>query len=542
MFRRSRHIRCTRCIQCIRQGAKVGAVAIAIFAAAPAAPAVQTERLEWQRVAAGAHGEAVTALAIAPQGGSLAVGDARGLRFVSQAGGDLRRVLYRGPVHDIAFLPAGFPAQGTLLAATEVGLYRIDADGQADLLAPAPGADARVVYRIAVSPAAVVVATGAGAFLSVDVRHWQRLSPQLPFGAATSVALREHAGGLECFAVVEGRLWRIRLAWAGERWVAEQVVREMLPLTPEGGGPVDLVFGVGGAETVAVLPTAFAARDAAGEPWRVLRPALPPGAHAQRLVAARGSLWLATDRGLLVAIELAGPWQRVAAPAGSADVRALVSDAGTLYAAAGDRVLVARPADLSVVPVVPAGAASAGFWRLRTPEGDPPIELVQRAVLSYLELRPERIRALRQGVGRRGWWPFVSLRLMRARDEDRSTDHDEAFLYGELRRTVDRDSSTARDFETLLTFSWDLGDIAYHPEQIDVSREAREVIKLRDDVLDEVTQLYFERRRVLAELAARPDAPPAESLRLRLRAAELAAGIDAWTGGWFGRVRAGVAP
>jgi len=168
-------------------------------------------------------------------------------------------------------------------------------------------------------------------------------------------------------------------------------------------------------------------------------------------------------------------------------------------------VLVARPADLSVLPVVP-------------------------------------VRALRQGVGRRGWWPFVSLRLMRARDEDRSTDHDEAFLSGELRRTVDRDSSTARDFETLLTFSWDLGDIAYHPEQIDVSREAREVIKLRDDVLDEVTQLYFERRRVLAELAARPDAPPAENLRLRLRAAELAAGIDAWTGGWFGRVRAGVAP
>ena len=528
-----------------------------MLAAAPTAPAVQTERLEWQRVAAGAHGEAVTALAIAPQGGRLAVGDARGLRFVSQAGGDVRRVLYRGPVHDIAFLPAdfpaqgaprGFPAPGTLLAATEVGLYRIDGDGQADLLAPAPGADARAVYRIAVSSVAVAVATGAGAFLSVDVRHWQRLSPQLPFGAATSVALRERADGLECFAVVEGRLWRIRLARAGERWVAEQVVRETLPLTPEGGGPVDLVFGVGGAETVVVLPTAFAARDAAGEPWRVLRPALPPGAHAQRLVAARGSLWLATDSGLLVAIKLAGPWQRVAAPAGSADVRALASDAGTLYAAAGDRVLAARPTELPVAPAllagaaVPAGAAAAGVWRLRTPEGDPPIELVQRAVLSYLELRPERIRGLRRGAGRRGWWPIVSLRLMRARDEDRGTDYDEAIVYGERHSTVDRDSSTARDFETSLTFSWDLGDIAYHPEQIDVSREAREVIKLRDDVLDEVTQLYFERRRVLAELAARPDAPPAENLRLRLRAAELAAGIDAWTGGWFGRVRSGAGP
>ena len=81
--------------------------------------------------------------------------------------------------------------------------------------------------------------------------------------------------------------------------------------------------------------------------------------------------------------------------------------------------------------------------------------------------------------------------------------------------------------------SWDFGDIAYHPESIDVSREAREIIELRDDVLDEITQLYFERRRVLAVVALQPDSPAASELQLR--AAQLAAGIDAWTGGWYGR-------
>ena len=44
-----------------------------------------------------------------------------------------------------------------------------------------------------------------------------------------------------------------------------------------------------------------------------------------------------------------------------------------------------------------------------------------------------------------------------------------------------------------------------------------EVIELRDDVLDEITQLYFERRRVLAQLQALPDPGDAERLRLRLR-------------------------
>ena len=79
--------------------------------------------------------------------------------------------------------------------------------------------------------------------------------------------------------------------------------------------------------------------------------------------------------------------------------------------------------------------------------------------------------------------------------------------------------------------SWDLGDAVFNLDRIDVSREARLVIQLRDDVLDEVNQLYFERQRVLASL----DAPPADTpvALLRLRAAELASGLDAWTGGWF---------
>ena len=68
-----------------------------------------------------------------------------------------------------------------------------------------------------------------------------------------------------------------------------------------------------------------------------------------------------------------------------------------------------------------------------------------------------------------------------------------------------------------------------------VSKEAREVIELRDDVLDEVTQLYFERRRALLTLASDPSLPAVEAARLRLRADELGSGLDAWTGGWWSR-------
>jgi hypothetical protein len=113
-------------------------------------------------------------------------------------------------------------------------------------------------------------------------------------------------------------------------------------------------------------------------------------------------------------------------------------------------------------------------------------------------------------------------------------DYDQSFLSGATRDLVDRESDEDRDLALGLTLSWDFGDAAFHPEEIDVSRESRAVIELRDDVLDEITQLYFERRRTLPQIAAL-DADSPEAEPLQQRAAELAAGLDAWTGGWFSR-------
>ena len=51
-------------------------------------------------------------------------------------------------------------------------------------------------------------------------------------------------------------------------------------------------------------------------------------------------------------------------------------------------------------------------------------------------------------------------------------------------------------------------------------------------------QLYYERRGLLQQLAASPGADGPDPRQLELRAAELTAGLDAWTGGWFSEVRA----
>ncbi|HJO25438.1 MAG TPA: hypothetical protein QF557_17970 [Myxococcota bacterium] len=504
--------------------------------------AADARGLVWRRVDAGAHGEAVGALSFDVATGRLAVGGTRGLRL-GEPGAGFRRVLHRGPVRDVAFVPSG-----GLLAATPRGVFEIDGAGRAVLRAPAPGAAARDAHRVYVLESIVAVATRAGVFVSSDAVRWRRVSRRWPVEPARTVALRAAAEGIECWGVIGGHLWSANLRSGPNGLVDERAERHTLPVGSDAHGPVDVVFDVAGADVVTVLPAGFAVRDPGSRRWREVRPALPPGASAQRLVAGDEWLWLATDRGLLVADALEGPWRRAAPPVGTDAIGAIVSQGSRLYVAAGDGVLtpagvlpaagVLTPA--GVLPaagvLTPAGVLPAAGALFRTPEGDPPIEHIHRVVLAAVDLESRRIADLRHGVRRRGWLPLVSLRLSRGEDKDDGIDRDEAFLYGETRLLVDRERKRSRGFETSLTFAWDLGDIAYHPEEIDVSREAREVVKLRDDVLDEVNQLYFERRRVLAELSV---APPGERLHLQLRAAELAAGIDAWTGGWFSRARAG---
>jgi hypothetical protein len=310
------------------------------------------------------------------------------------------------------------------------------------------------------------------------------------------------------------------------RLVALESLRQTVSFAAADGGPVDVALSLPGADVVLVYPTALALRDAADASWRVVRLELPPGAQASRFAAGAGRFFLATPRGLLVAGELEGPWRRAAPPAGSAAVQALAGGAAAVFAATDTGVLAGAEPE-------PAGAAQAGP-ALRLPE-EPGIDQVHRAALAYLRLGPGRMDALHQGVSRRGWLPIVALHGGLGRDDNRAKAFDESVSGGALWQLVDRDYDRSEDWDVGVTVSWDLGDVLYEPEAIDVSREAREVIELRDDVLDETTQLYFERRRVLAELAALADAQSAESLRLRLRADELAAGIDAWTGGWFGR-------
>jgi hypothetical protein len=61
------------------------------------------------------------------------------------------------------------------------------------------------------------------------------------------------------------------------------------------------------------------------------------------------------------------------------------------------------------------------------------------------------------------------------------------------------------------------------------------MVELRNDIIDEITRLYFERRRIQVELLQNPPKDLTKRVDKELRVEELTANIDGMTGGYFSR-------
>ncbi|MBW2271990.1 MAG: hypothetical protein JRG96_01865 [Deltaproteobacteria bacterium] len=506
---------------------------------------------------AGVGQQGLSAIAVDPRGGRVAVGDASGAA-VGVDGEPFRRVGRALEVNDLFF-----GSDGALWVGGMKGLWRLagperdaaaergtDASASGARLenrSPGPGELARAVRRIAGARGIIALATAGGVFLSresTQARSWGHLDAGFPSGPAAVLALRALAepGVIELWAFAGGNLWRCELLADADEIRVRDLRKVRVPRSPKESVPVDLVADVPGGTLVLVYPdlllSATAAPGAAlagagsAPEWTLRRPLLPPGARLRRLAVAGGSFWLASDRGLLRAPSLEGPWWRTSSPAGSVPVQQVAALGDRLFVAAATGLLEGRLGEPSRGSLRPTALALAAAPEEL--ESGPGIRAVQVAALRYAGLGPKPMQQQFRGLARRGWLPVVGVRVGAARDRRRAWDRDEAFVSGDTRHLFDRDEVNSLDLDASLTFAWDFGDVAYEPEYVDLSREARMVIALRDDVLDEVNQLFYERRSIVLQLRTLADpGDAADAVKLALRAAELAAGLDAWTGGWF---------
>lgn len=108
-------------------------------------------------------------------------------------------------------------------------------------------------------------------------------------------------------------------------------------------------------------------------------------------------------------------------------------------------------------------------------------------------------------------------------------------------RDLSLDDNQNTNYEMQL--EWRFDEMLMGPTRIQAIRETSRLVQLRDDILDETTKVYFDRRRVQVDLLLNPPGDAKGRAAKDLRMEELTANLDALTGGWFSqRVKAGQQP
>jgi len=154
---------------------------------------------------------------------------------------------------------------------------------------------------------------------------------------------------------------------------------------------------------------------------------------------------------------------------------------------------------------------------------EPEISDVQRMAIRYAGMDPSKIQRWHRQSRMKALVPSFSLGVDRNSSElwhwDTGQSPDNMIKGREL-----------TDWD--LSLSWDLSDIVWSSDQTSIDSRAKLLTELREDVLSQVTRIYFERRRLQIESEGLAGG---EQVWAELRIEELTALLDAYTGGEFSR-------
>lgn len=157
---------------------------------------------------------------------------------------------------------------------------------------------------------------------------------------------------------------------------------------------------------------------------------------------------------------------------------------------------------------------------------EPSIKEVQRKAIWYAEVNREKIEQWRKDSKKKALWPNLSLSISDRRDTTQ-----EIYTSATTSYAVDGPDDDTRTWSASL--SWDLADYVYSSDQTSIDSRSRLMVQLREDVLDEVTRIYFERRRNQLELWMKKEKSQEQKINQWIRIEELTAYLDGFTGGWF---------
>ncbi|MEW6008878.1 MAG: hypothetical protein AB1629_04510 [Candidatus Omnitrophota bacterium] len=163
---------------------------------------------------------------------------------------------------------------------------------------------------------------------------------------------------------------------------------------------------------------------------------------------------------------------------------------------------------------------------LRNFSNEPTISEIQKQAIIYGEVHPDKINNWRKLAAKKALLPKLTA------DADRY-----------VTDLVHWDSGANPDVllkgddvvQWGVSLTWDFGNLIWNSDQTSIDTRSRLMVQLRQDILDEINRLYFERRRMQLALIKSPPEGEMQRMEKELRIDELTADLDALTGGYFSR-------
>ncbi len=388
------------------------------------------------------------------------------------------------------------------------------------------GEKENAVYHIAISrDKKLYIATGAGIFISSDNGNtWARDDIEGQGIEAKWIEFSDDA----VFIATEKGVYKA----SGSGWKRTFVTRredaEYDPdVTDEASKALRPVNSITAAKDKIFIATdagIFISVDK-GETWEAFTDSGLISLHVKRILF-KDILYAITDKGVFVFSDRDRLWQGLYKGMATKEVNSMAIDSeGNIWVATKKGLY--KHAEKALLY---AGAADSIEIKkqdiLKRFETEPSIIEVQRAAIAYAEVHPDKIKNWRASARKKAVLPNVSVGLDRYVTDywhwDSGTNPD----------TLQKGKDTV-SWDVSMT--WDMGELIWNDDQTSIDTRSKLMVELRDDIMNEVTRTYFERRRLQIEMLASPPLDLKASLEKELRLQELTADIDALTGSYFSK-------
>ena len=159
-------------------------------------------------------------------------------------------------------------------------------------------------------------------------------------------------------------------------------------------------------------------------------------------------------------------------------------------------------------------------------DNEPTFRELQEAAMKFGDVSPKKIAAWQRDSRLKALVPKVSFGY----GKDRSTNN-EIFTSVSKDYTVvgPDDYSSNAD----VSISWELGNLLYSDDQTNIDTRSRLNTQLRNDILDDLRKIYYERKRLQFEIMASPPKDLRARVDRELRIQELTQAIDDLTGNYL---------